>query len=104
MPTYTVDGPDGTTYEIEGPAGATDEEVIAAVQQELAKERRAELDKRIEDAYNVPSPTISVIVVRSASSTETMAGSSALLIICKSEYLSKPAVWFKALTGSSQVS
>ena len=58
MPTYTVDGPDGTTYEIEGPAGATDEEVIAAVQQELAKERRAELDKRIEDAYNVPSPTI----------------------------------------------
>ena len=53
---------------------------------------------------NVPSPTISVIVVRSASSTETMAGSSALLIICKSEYLSKPAVWFKALTGSSQVS
>ena len=38
---------------------------------------------------NVPSPTISVIVVRSASSTETMAGSSALLIICKSEYLNE---------------
>ena len=47
MPTYTVDGPDGATYKVEGPAGATDEQIIAAVQEEITRERRAELDKRI---------------------------------------------------------
>jgi hypothetical protein len=36
MPIYSVKGPDGRIYDVEGPAGASDEQVIAFLQQHLA--------------------------------------------------------------------
>src|SRR5210317_774930 len=35
MPIYRVQGPDGTVYRVEGPAGASDQQLIAAVQQQV---------------------------------------------------------------------
>ena len=37
MATYRVQGPDGATYRIEGPEGATDEQLISAVQDQIAQ-------------------------------------------------------------------
>ena len=36
MPIYSVQGPDGRIYDVEGPAGASDEQIIAFLQQQLA--------------------------------------------------------------------
>lgn len=36
MPIYSIQGPNGQTYKIEGPAGATDAQLIATLQQDLA--------------------------------------------------------------------
>jgi hypothetical protein len=36
MPTYTITGPDGKDYSIDGPEGATQDQVIAAIQEQLA--------------------------------------------------------------------
>lgn len=38
MPTYSITGPDGRLYSIDGPEGASREEVIAAIQQQLASQ------------------------------------------------------------------
>ena len=38
MPIYSVKGPDGRIYDVEGPAGASDEQVIAFLQQHLAEQ------------------------------------------------------------------
>lgn len=38
MPTYSITGPDGKLYSIDGPEGASREEVIAAIQQQLASQ------------------------------------------------------------------
>lgn len=38
MPIYNIQGPTGQTYKIEGPAGATDEQLIATLQQHLAEQ------------------------------------------------------------------
>src|SRR5690606_20590001 len=37
MPKYRVTGPDGQTYDVTAPEGATEEEVMAYVQQNVAK-------------------------------------------------------------------
>jgi len=36
MPTYTITGPDGKDYSIDGPEGATQDQVVAAIQEQLA--------------------------------------------------------------------
>jgi hypothetical protein len=36
MPTYTITGPDGKDYSIDGPEGATQNQVVAAIQEQLA--------------------------------------------------------------------
>jgi len=36
MPIYSVQGPDGRVYDVEGPAGASEEQILAFVQQNLA--------------------------------------------------------------------
>lgn len=40
MPTYIIDGPDGTTYEVDAPEGATETEILQRVQAEAAKSQR----------------------------------------------------------------
>jgi hypothetical protein len=34
MPVYRVQGPDGRIYRVEGPEGATEEQVLAALQEQ----------------------------------------------------------------------
>jgi acetolactate synthase regulatory subunit len=36
MPTYSITGPDGKEYSIDGPEGATQDQVVAAIQEQLA--------------------------------------------------------------------
>ena len=48
MPTYSIQGNDGKTYSIEGPEGATEAEVIAAIEAELAKTSRDDLFEEAE--------------------------------------------------------
>ena len=36
MPTYSITGPDGKEYSIDGPEGASREQVIAAIENQLA--------------------------------------------------------------------
>jgi len=38
MPIYSVKGPDGRIYDVQGPDGASDEQVIAFLQQHLAEQ------------------------------------------------------------------
>jgi len=35
MPIYSVQGPDGRIYDVEGPAGASEDQILAFVQQNL---------------------------------------------------------------------
>ena len=45
MASYEATGPDGRIYDIEGPEGLSDQEIIAAVQRQIAEEERlAELE------------------------------------------------------------
>jgi hypothetical protein len=53
MATYRVQGPDGATYRIEGPDGATDEQLISAVQDQIAQGLKEE-EKKPEE---IVSPT-----------------------------------------------
>ena len=53
MATYRVQGPDGATYRIEGPDGATDEQLISAVQDQIAQGLKEE-EKKPEETV---SPT-----------------------------------------------
>ena len=41
MPVYRVQGPDGRIYRVEGPEGATQEQVLAALQEQLARPQEA---------------------------------------------------------------
>lgn len=40
MPVYRVQGPDGRIYRVEGPEGATEEQVLAALQEQLAQQQQ----------------------------------------------------------------
>jgi hypothetical protein len=51
MPTYTITGPDGKDYSIDGPEGATQDQVVAAIQEQLAlKNKPIETASPIEAA------------------------------------------------------
>jgi hypothetical protein len=43
---YEVTGADGQIYDIEGPEGASDQEIIAAVQRQIAEEKRLQGAKK----------------------------------------------------------
>ena len=51
MATYEITGPDGSIYEIDGPEGASEQALIAAVQNQIAQEekdtRQAEYDEKL---------------------------------------------------------
>jgi hypothetical protein len=52
MPIYTVEGPDGRIYEVEGPEGASNAQVIAAVQRQIAAQARpAETSQNKSEDY-----------------------------------------------------
>jgi hypothetical protein len=56
MPTYSIRGPDGKVYSIEGPEGATREEVVAAIQIQLATQK-AHAEAGVPSVSAVPSHT-----------------------------------------------
>ena len=67
MASYEVTGADGQIYDIEGPEGASDQEIIAAVQRQIAEEERlAELepdfiDQIEEFGKGIPSGAIGLL-------------------------------------------
>ena len=58
MATYEITGPDGAVYEVDGPEGASEQALIAAVQNQIAQEekakRQADYDKRLAEIRAEP--------------------------------------------------
>ena len=43
MATYEITGPDGSVYEVDGPEGASEQALIAAVQDQIAQEEKTKI-------------------------------------------------------------
>ena len=54
MATYEITGPDGSIYEVDGPEGASEQALIAAVQDQIAQEERAKIEEDYQSSIAEP--------------------------------------------------
>jgi len=57
MPLYEITAPDGSVYEIEGPEGASQQSLILAAKRYEREQRSAEIQRRLIEARQRPTPT-----------------------------------------------